>query len=178
MSHVTVFCAGSPGNTPVHLEAAVRLGQAIASRGHVLVYGGACLGLMGAVADAALAAGGQVIGILPKVLEGREIAHLSLTELKIVASLAERKELLLGLADAVVTLPGGFGTLDELFEAATWAQLNMKTFPIGIVNVNGYYDHLFQFLDRAVEDGLLQARYRDFIRSAPSPEALLDSFGL
>jgi len=178
MSHVTVFCAGSPGHGRTHLEAANRLGKAIASRGHVLVYGGAALGLMGAVADAALSAGGQVIGILPRVLQLREIAHRGLTELKIVESLAERKDLLLGLADAVVALPGGLGTLDELFEAATWSQLGLKTCPIGVVNVDGYYDHLLLFLDRAQQDGLLMPQYRVFIRTAPTPEALLDAFGL
>lgn len=178
MPHITVFCAGSSGHGPTHLEVASRLGKAIAARGHTLVYGGAAVGLMGAVADAVLAGGGKVIGILPRVLEQREVAHRGLTELKIVGSLAERKDLLLGLADAVVALPGGLGTLDELFEAATWAQLGLKACPIGVVNVDGYYDHLLRFLDRAAEDGLLQPQYRAFIQTAPSPEALLDAFGL
>ncbi len=178
MSHVTVFCAGSSGNRPVHIDAAARLGTAIASRGHSLVYGGANGGLMGVVADAALAAGGKVIGILPGVLEKREIAHRGLTELHIVASLAERKDMLLGLADAIVALPGGLGTLDELFEAATWAQIGLKTFPVGAVNVEGYYDHLLAFLDRATEDGLLQPPYRRLVQTAPTPEALLDLLGM
>lgn len=178
MANVTVFCAGSSGNRDVHIDAARRLGAALATRGHTLVYGGASTGLMGIVADAALGAGGKVIGILPGVLEKREIAHRGLTELKIVGSLAERKELLLGLADAIVALPGGLGTLDELFEAATFAQIGIRTFPIGVVNVEGYYDHLLSFLDRATEDGLLQKAYRALVRAAPTPEALLDSFGL
>ncbi len=178
MPHVTVFCAGSSGHLPVHIDAAARLGAAIASRGHTLVYGGATYGLMGIAADAALAAGGRVIGILPAVLEKREIAHRGLTELRIVASMAERKDVLLGLADAVVALPGGLGTLDELFEAATWAQIGIKTFPIGAVNVQGYYDHLFAFLDRATEDGLLQPQYRALVKAAPTPEALLDLLGM
>jgi uncharacterized protein (TIGR00730 family) len=178
VSHVTVFCAGSPGVHAAHREAASRLGREIAVRGHTLVYGGASVGLMGTVADGALAAGGRVIGILPVLLKQREIAHAGLTELRIVESLAERKEQLLGLADAVVALPGGLGTLDELFEAATWAQLGMRAFPIGVVNVDGYYDGLLSFLDRAAHEGLLQPAYRALVRAAASPEALLDSFGL
>lgn len=178
MSNVAVFCAGGPGHVEAHREAAARLGAAIAARGHVVVYGGASVGLMGIVADAALGAGGKVIGILPAVLEKREIAHHGLTELKIVASLAERKDLMLGLADAVVSLPGGLGTLDELFEAATWAQLGMKTFPIGVVNVNGYYDGILSFLDRAAEDGLLLPQYRKLVQAAPTSEGLLELLGL
>ncbi|MEZ4301725.1 MAG: TIGR00730 family Rossman fold protein [Polyangiaceae bacterium] len=178
MAHVTVFCAGNPGNNPAHQEAARELGQAIAARGHTLVYGGANGGLMGIVADSALGAGGKVIGVLPRVLEEREIAHRGLTELKIVHTLAERKDVLLGLADAVVSLPGGLGTLDELFEAATWGQLSLKDFPIGVVSTEGYYDHLMTFLDRAEKDGLLLPQYRKLIQSAPTPTALLDAFGI
>lgn len=178
MPNVTVFCAGSSGNHEAHRDAAVRLGKAIASRGHTLVYGGATGGLMGLVADAALGAGGKVVGVLPEVLERRELAHRGLTELRIVRSLAERKDLLLGLADAVVSLPGGLGTLDELFEAATWAQIGLKTFPIGVVNVDGYYDSLLAFLDRAAADGLLLPQYRALVRAAPTAEGLLDAFGL
>lgn len=178
MASVTVFCAGSPGIHPHHQNAASRLGTAIAARGHTLVYGGASVGLMGIVADAALAAGGKVVGILPAMLERREIGHRGLTELRIVETLAARKELLLGMADAVVALPGGLGTLDELFEAATWAQLETKAFPIGVVNTEGYYDHLLAFLDRATDDGLLMPRYRALVKAAPTPEALLDAFGL
>ncbi|MBK8255396.1 MAG: TIGR00730 family Rossman fold protein [Polyangiaceae bacterium] len=178
MANITVFCAGNPGNLPIHPLAAQSLGTAIAKRGHTLVYGGANGGLMGAVADATLAAGGKAVGILPKVLEKREIAHTGLTDLRVVESLSERKDLLLGMADAVVTLPGGLGTLDELFEAATWAQLNLKNFPIGVINTLGYYDHLLWFLDRAVTDGLLLPHYRALIQSADTPEALLDLFQL
>jgi len=178
MANVTVFCAGATGNRDVHVDAAKRLGLALAARGHTLVYGGASTGLMGIVADAALSAGGKVIGILPGVLEKREIAHRGLTELKIVGSLAERKELLLGLADAIVALPGGLGTLDELFEAATFAQIGIRAFPIGVVNVEGYYDLLLAFLDRATEDGLLQKQFRALVQSATTPEALLHSFGI
>lgn len=178
MANITVFCAGNPGKLTAHVDAAKSLGSAIAGRGHTLVYGGANSGLMGAVADAALSAGGKVVGILPKVLEKREVAHTGLTELRIVESLSERKDLLLGMADAVATLPGGLGTLDELFEAATWAQLTLKNFPIGVINTLGYYDQLLAFLDRAEADGLLLAHYRKLILSAPTPDALLDLFGV
>ena len=178
MANVTVFCAGSAGNHPAHIDSARRLGTAIASRGHTLVYGGASGGLMGTLAEAALAAGGRVIGILPQVLEKREIGHPRLTELRIVASMAERKNLLLDMADAVVALPGGLGTLDELFEAATWAQIGLKSFPIGAVNIDGYYDHLFAFLDRAANDGLLQLPYRGLVKQATTPEAVLDLLGM
>ncbi len=178
MANITVFCGGNPGNKPAHQKAAAELGAEIANRGHTLVYGGASVGLMGIVADAALAASGKVIGILPEVLEKREIAHTGLTELRIVKSLAERKDLLLNLADAVVSLPGGFGTLDELFEAATWVQLGMKRFPMGLVNVDGFYDDLLSFLDRAVTDGLLMPDYRRAIVSAPSANALFSLFAM
>ncbi|MFO0590119.1 MAG: TIGR00730 family Rossman fold protein [Polyangiaceae bacterium] len=178
MANITVFCAGAAGNHPAHQEAAKRLGTSIATRGHTLVYGGASGGLMGILAESALAAGGRVIGILPQVLEKREIGHPRLSELRIVASMAERKNMLLDLADAVVALPGGLGTLDELFEAATWAQIGLKTFPIGAVNIDGYYDHLFAFLDRAAQDGLLQLPYRGLVRSASTPEAVLDLLGM
>lgn len=178
MPYITVFCAGSPGNHPPHQDAAARLGAAIAARGHTLVYGGAIGGLMGIVADSALAAGGKVIGVLPEVLEQRELAHKGLTELRIVSTLAKRKDHLLGIADAIVALPGGLGTLDELFEAATWAQIGLKAFPIGVVNVNGYYDALLAFLDRATHDGLLLPKYRGLVRAAPTPEALLDALGM
>jgi uncharacterized protein (TIGR00730 family) len=178
MSNVTVFCAGSSGHHEAHRDAAVQLGKAIASRGHTVVYGGASVGLMGLVADAALGAGGKVVGILPELLEKRELAHRGLTELRIVGSMSERKDLLLGLADAVVSLPGGLGTLDELFEAATWAQLGLKTFPIGVINVDGYYDGLLSFLDRATADGLLLPQYRALVRAAPTAEGLLDALGM
>lgn len=178
MACVTVFCAGNPGKNPIFTEAAARLGRAVAARGHTLVYGGARGGLMGTVADSALGAGGKVVGVLPRVLQEREIAHKGLTELRLVETLAQRKELLLGMADAVVALPGGLGTLDELFEAATWAQLSMKAFPIGVVSTAGYYDDLLRMLDHAEEEGLLLAQYRRLVVAEPTPEALLDRFAL
>lgn len=154
---VCVFAGASPGRNPVHLAAARALGAAIAQRGLGLVYGGASVGLMGACADAALAAGGEVIGVLPEALAGREIAHHGLTELRMVGSLHERKALMGELSDAYAVLPGGTGTLDELFEAITWAQLSVHARPIGLLDSAGYYGPLLALLEHLREEGFVRA---------------------
>ncbi len=159
---------------PEYLEAARRLGNSLGGRGMGLVYGGASVGLMGALADAALAAGAPVVGVLPAVLEGREIAHRGLSELHFVGTMHERKALMAERADAFLALPGGYGTLDEFVEILTWAQLGIHAKPCVLVNMLGFYDGLLGFLDHAVEEGFLQAPNRALIRVAASVEEALD----
>src|SRR5512134_3683182 len=142
MKRVCVFCGSSPGRDPVHVEAASRMGRTLAARGLGLVYGGGRVGLMGAVADAALAAGGEVIGVIPRRLVDRELAHPGLTELHVVGSLHERKAKMAELADGFIALPGGLGTLEELAEVASWAQLELHDKPIGLLAPNGYWEPL------------------------------------
>ncbi len=142
------------------------LGAAIARAGIGLVYGGACRGLMGVIADAVLAAGGEVIGVLPDVLKGRELAHKGLTSLELVSTMHERKARIHELSDAIVTLPGGYGTLDELFEAITWAQIGLHAKPCILVNTANYFEGLLAFLDTAVAAGFIEARNRDLVRVA------------
>ncbi len=158
-----VYCASSPGNRPEYMRAARELGAALAVAGIGLVYGGASVGLMGAVADGALAEGGEVIGILPAVLADREIAHATLAGMKSLfytETMHERKAKMLELSDAVLALPGGFGTLDEMMEALTWVQLGIHAKPCILVNLLGYYDGLLAFLDRAVLEGFLKSENR------------------
>ena len=147
MRRICVFCGAAAGNDPRYAAAAGDLGRALAARSIELVTGGGKVGLMGVVADATLAAGGQVIGIIPRFLEEREVAHRGLTELHVVESLHERKALMHELSDGFIVLPGGFGTLDELMESITWAQLGLHAKPIGIVNVAGYFDELLAFVE-------------------------------
>jgi uncharacterized protein (TIGR00730 family) len=165
-----VYCASAAGVNPAYREAASALGRGLAETGIGLVYGGATVGMMGAVANAALAAGGEIIGVLPEVLSSREIGHTGLTELIATASMHERKAKMLELADAVIALPGGFGTLDELMEAVTWAQLGIHNKPCVLVNVLGYYEGLLAFLDTAVQEGFLKAANRELILVAANTE--------
>ena len=153
---VGVYCGASNGNDGAYRAEAAALGEAIAAAGLTLVYGGASRGLMGALADAALARGGEVIGVLPAVLNGREIAHTGLTSLELVGTMHERKARINELADALIALPGGHGTLDELMEAVTWAQIGLHSKPTILVNTLGYWDGLLQFLDTAVSAGFVQ----------------------
>lgn len=153
---VGVYCGSSPGNDPAFAAEARRLGELIAADGLTLVYGGGCYGLMGAVADAALARGGKAIGILPEALKGRELAHVGLTRLETVATMHERKARINDLSDALVALPGGHGTLDELMEAVTWAQLGLHAKPCILMNIAGYWDGLLRFLDSAVAAGFVR----------------------
>ena len=161
---VGVFCASSDGARPEYLAAARALGTELGVRGMGLVYGGASVGLMGALADAALAAGAPVVGVLPAVLKDREIAHRGLTELHFVDTMHERKALMAARADAFLALPGGYGTLDEFLEILTWAQLGLHSKPCVLINVLGFYDGLLSFLDHAAAEGFLQPRNRALIR--------------
>jgi uncharacterized protein (TIGR00730 family) len=165
-----VYCGSANGNNPAYLAEARTLGAAIAASGLGMVYGGACVGLMGAVADAALAGGAEVIGILPAVLAGREIAHTGLTELERVPTMHKRKARMTELADAFLILPGGYGTLDELMESVTWAQLGLHAKPCILINTAGYWDGLLGFLDSAVAAGFVKKKNRDLMRVAANAE--------
>jgi uncharacterized protein (TIGR00730 family) len=169
---VCVFCASSHGANPAYRDAARRVGRLLARQGIELVYGGGCVGLMGTIADAALAAGGRAVGVMPVSLVEREIAHTGLTELHVVASMHERKARMADLSDAFMALPGGFGTLDELCEILTWAQLGIHRKPVGLLNVASYYDHFLALLDHQVREGLLQSRHRDYLTIDDDPERL------
>jgi uncharacterized protein (TIGR00730 family) len=174
LASVCVFCGSSTGHDPRFAETASALGTELARRGMRLVYGGGQVGLMGVVAGAALAAGGEVIGVIPRLLNRREVAHEGLTRLEVVESLAERKLRMGALSDAYVSLPGGIGTLDELFEAWSWSQLGVEAKPNGLLNVAGYFDPLLAFLDRAVDAGFVRPGHRAtmIVEDAISP--LLD----
>ncbi len=160
---VAVYCGSADGNNPAFLADAKALGSAIAAAGLEMVYGGARVGLMGAVADAALAGGAEVIGVLPSVLAGSELAHHGLTRLEIVETMHQRKARMVALADAFLILPGGYGTLDELLEIVTWAQLKLHAKPCVLVNTAGYWDGLLGFLDTAVAAGFLKQRNRELL---------------
>ena len=173
MKSVCVYCGSSFGSNGVYLEATRLLAQALAGRGIRVVYGGASVGLMGVLADAALEAGGEVVGVIPRLLEEREIAHPNLTELHVVTSMHERKALMAQLSDAFVALPGGIGTLEELIEVYTWRHLGLHDKPLGVLNTAGYYDGLGAFLDHAVDQGFLRAEQRARLTVAADAEALL-----
>jgi uncharacterized protein (TIGR00730 family) len=175
MKRVCVFCGSSTGFRPVYSEAAQRMGVALVKRGLGLVYGGGGVGLMKVLADAVLAAGGEVIGIMPKALMTKEIAHAGLTDLRVVHSMHERKALMADLCDAFVALPGGYGTLEEFCEVVTWAQLEIHRKPCGLLNVEGYYDHLHALFDHLVHEGFLSAANRSLVLEAQDPDALLDA---
>lgn len=170
-----MFCGSSSGRER-HLEVASAVGRRLAERGIELVYGGGRVGTMGAVADGALAAGGTVIGVIPQSLVDFEVAHRGLTELHVVADMHERKALMARLADGFVTLPGGAGTLEEMFEVWTWAQLGLHAKPLGLLDVDGYYGHLLKMVDHMVEEGFLKPAYRDMLLVADDLDRLLDSF--
>jgi uncharacterized protein (TIGR00730 family) len=171
---VCVYAGSNPGNDLIYAQAARELADLLAERGIGLVYGGGRVGLMGVLADTALAAGGEVIGVMPQALVDREIAHEGLTELRVVASMHERKALMAELSDAFVAVPGGIGTLEELIEIYTWSQLGIHAKPCGVLNVDGYYDHLAAFLDHAVAAGFLKAEHRAVLSVASEPSELLE----
>lgn len=171
---VCVFCASAAGASPDYLKAASELGRLIAERGYGLLYGGATVGAMGAVADGALAAGGPVVGVIPEVIREREIDHKGLTEQHVVGTMHERKALLSSRADAFIALPGGYGTLDEFIEIVTWAQLRIHAKPCVLVNVNGFYNGLLAFLDHTVREGFILPENRGLVQVAGDPAAALD----
>lgn len=174
---ICVFCGSSPGRSPVYAEAAATLGELLADRGIGLVYGGATVGTMGVIADATLSAGGEAYGVIPQQLVDREIAHRGLTELYEVADMHQRKAKMAELADAFIALPGGAGTLEELFEVWTWAQLGLHSKPIGLLDVAGYYDRMRPMLDHMVAEGFLKPEYRDALQIDADPETLLKRLG-
>jgi len=174
VDRVCVFCGASSGRAPAYAEAARAFGAALAGRGLGLVYGGGRVGLMGAVADAALAAGGEVVGVIPQELVDRELAHGGLTKLHVVGSLHERKALMAELSDGFVALPGGFGTLDELLEQLTWSQLGLHAKPIGLLDVEGYWRPLIALARHATEEGFVRESDLGAIAISDDSEALLD----
>jgi uncharacterized protein (TIGR00730 family) len=174
LRRVAVFCGSAFGTNPAFRADAAALGAAIAQAGLGLVYGGACRGLMGVVADSALAGGAEVIGVLPEALQGREIAHNGLTRLELVATMHERKARIHELSDAILTLPGGYGTLDELLEAITWAQIGIHAKPCILINTAGYWNGLLDFIDTAIASGFIEARNKSLLRVAPTAAAALE----
>ena len=169
-----VFCGSSLGGAPAYKRAAAALGAELAARGIGLVYGGASVGLMGVVADAALNAGGEAIGVLPEALADLEIAHEGLSELRIVASMHERKAQMAALSEGFIALPGGIGTLEETFEVWTWSQLSIHAKPVGLLNVNGFYDRLEAFLDHMTAEAFVKPVHRNIMLADADPAALID----
>jgi uncharacterized protein (TIGR00730 family) len=170
---ICVFCGASSGTNPLYAQAAVELGRTLATRGIRLIYGGGAVGLMGIVADAALAAGGEVIGIIPQSLKRSEIGHNGLTRLEVVDGMHARKARMAELSDAFIALPGGLGTLEELFEVWTWGQLGYHQKPLGLLEVNGFFGKLCSFLDHLVGEGFVRPQHRAMLQSSGSAEELL-----
>lgn len=173
MSRFCVFCGSKPGKRLLYAEVAARMGRRLARGGHDLVYGGGATGLMGVVADAVLEAGGDVIGVIPRSMATREVAHPGLTRMHVVATMHERKALMAELSDAFIALPGGFGTFEELLEMVTWAQLGIHGKPVGLLNAGGYFDPLVEMFDRAVQEGFVRSRHRSLCRVGADVEGLL-----
>lgn len=172
---ICVYCGSNPGTDPAYAAAATELGTLLAQRGIGLVYGGGDVGLMGIVADAALAAGGHVTGVIPQDLWDKEVGHTGLSELLVVHSMHERKLAMADRSDAFIALPGGVGTFEEVFEAITWNQLGIHTKPVGLLDVAGFYGPLLGFLDQTVTAGFVRPGHRDMIVSATEPAAMLDA---
>ncbi len=174
MKRVCVYCGSSSGANPVHRDAAVRLGTLLATQSIGLVYGGGNVGLMGILADAALRAGGEVIGVIPAALMDKELGHTGVTKLHVTASMHERKQLMADLSDGFISLPGGIGTLEELFETFTWLQLGFHDKPVGLLNVDGFYDHLLTFLRHVAGEKFLRAEHLDSLLVESDGSALLE----
>jgi uncharacterized protein (TIGR00730 family) len=177
MKRLAVYCGSATPRDPLYLDLARSVGRTLAERSIGVVYGGGRLGLMGAIADSALAAGGEVIGVIPQALVDAEVAHRGLTELHVVTGMHERKRLFTDLADGFVTIPGGTGTMDELWEALSWAQLGYHADPVGLLNTAGYYDHLIAFWEKMGEVGFLRPQHRDLLIVADTLDVLLDRMG-
>jgi uncharacterized protein (TIGR00730 family) len=176
IKRICVYCGSSPGKTPAYTSAAIKLGQLLSDRNIGLVYGGAAVGVMGVVANAVLESGGEAIGVIPKSLAVKEVAHDNLTELHVVASMHERKAMMADLADGFIALPGGWGTLEEIFEVLTWAQLGFHDKPCGLLNVDGYFDHLLSYLDHATTEGFLRAENRRMMLCDDTAAGLVQQF--
>lgn len=177
MHRICVYCASNPGHNPVYLQLAQSLGRLLAERGHTVVFGGGRVGLMGALADAALEAGGEVIGVMPHALVQREAAHRGLTKLHIVDSMHERKAMLAQLSDGFIAMPGGIGTLEELFETWTWAHLGVHAKPIGLLDVANYWRSLVEFIDHMGNEGFMRANTRELLLVDDDASRLLDRMG-
>lgn len=175
MKNICIFTGSSSGAKQHYLEAAQELGRAIAAQGMGIVYGGATIGLMGGVADACLEAGGPVIGVIPRALADLEVAHTGLTQLHIVGSMHERKALMAERSDGFIALPGGLGTLDELFEIWTWAQLGEHQKPVALLNVDGFFDPLLAYLDHVVEEGFIKPEHRNMLIVCSTANETLDA---
>lgn len=175
MKRLAVYCGSATPADPVYVECARVVGRALAARGIGVVYGGGRLGLMGAVADAALEAGGEVIGIIPEALVGAEVAHRGCTQLHVVANMHQRKQMFTDLSDGFVTLPGGVGTMDELWEAISWAQLGYHEKPVGLLNVAGFYDQLIAFNRHMIEVGFIRKQHAGIMVTGDTIEQLLDA---
>lgn len=173
ISSLCVYCGSRMGNSPVYLEAARDLGALLARRGITIVYGGGHVGLMGVLADAALAAGGQVVGVIPKALQEKELGHTGLTELHVVETMHVRKAMMAERADAFIALPGGLGTYEEIFETATWSLLGIQDKPLGFLNINGFYDSLIDQVERAAADGFLLPDERKLVLTDTTGEGLI-----
>lgn len=169
-----MFCGSKEGDRPVYSEATEAFGRLLVARGHTLVYGGGDIGLMGVLADSVMAAGGEVVGVIPEFMLETELGHGGVTRLEVVGSMHERKARMAELADAFVALPGGIGTLEELFEIWTWAQLRLHTKPVGVLNLEGFFDHGIAFVQRMVDEGFVRERTRDLLIVDNDPVALLD----
>jgi uncharacterized protein (TIGR00730 family) len=175
MKRLAVYCGSATPADPAYVETARAVGRTLAARGIGVVYGGGRLGLMGAVADAALAAGGTVIGVIPQALVGAEVAHRGLTELHVVDTMHQRKQLFTDLSDGFVTLPGGVGTMDELWEAISWSQLGYHHKPVGLLNAGGFYDQLIAFNRHMIDTGFIRPQHAGILIHADGIEALLDA---
>ncbi|HET9055114.1 MAG TPA: TIGR00730 family Rossman fold protein [Cyclobacteriaceae bacterium] len=173
--NICVFCGSSSGNNPVYARAAQELGHCLAKDNHTLIYGGGNVGLMGIIADAVLQNKGKVIGIIPKFLMDREVGHAGLTSLEIVTSMHERKKRMADLSDAFIAIPGGWGTLEELAEILTWKQLGLLTQPVGVLNVNGFFDPLLMQMKSMVQQGFLREENFSTIKTSNSPEEILSA---
>lgn len=173
IKRIVVYCGANVGNNPAYKAAAESVGRTLAEQGIGLVYGGGGVGLMGVVADAALAAGGEVIGVIPEALKLLEVGHKNLTAMHVVPDMHSRKAMMLGLAEAVIAMPGGFGTMDELFEALTWSQLDYHRKLCGLLNVAGYYDHLMSWINHSVDVGLVKAVNKELIVVGETVDELL-----
>lgn len=176
LKRICVYCGSSAGDNPVYSRAAEELAGVLVDNGIELIYGGAHKGIMGVLADAVLARGGRVQGVIPKMLEEKEVAHTGLTELHVVASMHERKSMMAALADGFIALPGGFGTLEELVEILTWGQLQFHDKPCGVLNVNGYFDKLLAFLDHMQQERFLKAENRTMLLADSGAAGLLNQF--
>jgi len=173
LKSVAVFCGASKGTNQSYTDAAQAMGQTIAEQGLTLVYGGGNVGLMGTVANAALDAGGKVTGVITTALEKLEVAHTGLTQLEVVSTMSERKKRMAELSDGFISMPGGYGTLDELFEMITWTQLSIHQKPNALYNIDNYFEHLLAFIDTATESGFIKAHFRDMIIQDADPSQVL-----